>query len=103
MKDCCGDFVWRVSELYHGFGVDGAMRYQDGKTVVIEDVILRDVDPMELTALPNHPAIHLTPTSAQDLMDNLWRAGVRPTRKGDPSGHLEDMRKLVAAAYEVDL
>ena len=48
------------------------------------------------------PAFHLRPDEAQNLMDELWRAGLRPTEGSGSAGslaatqrHLDDMRSLV--------
>lgn len=49
-----------------------------------------------------HPTFSLTPDAAQQLIDELWRAGLRPTEGSGSAGslaaterHLEDMRALV--------
>jgi len=46
--------------------------------------------------------LDITPSSAQQFMDELWRCGIRPTEGAGSAGqmaaterHLEDMRKLV--------
>lgn len=48
------------------------------------------------------PTAHLSGDTAQQLMDELWRAGIRPTEGAGSAGslaatkaHLEDMRTLV--------
>lgn len=48
------------------------------------------------------PTLKLTLSEAQDLIDELWQAGLRPAQKINTEGafeaqgkHLEDMRKLV--------
>jgi len=48
------------------------------------------------------PMFHLRPDEAQNLMDELWRAGLRPTEGSGSAGslaaterHLADMRSLV--------
>jgi len=50
---------------------------------------------------PDEPALRLEQHEAQNLMDELWRAGIRPTNGAGSSGqlaaterHLEDMRAL---------
>lgn len=50
---------------------------------------------------PSTSAIHLTHTDAQALMDELYRAGIRPTRSSNSEGaltatqhHLKDMRTI---------
>lgn len=51
------------------------------------------------------PALRLTKTDAQMLMDDLWRCGVRPTEGAGSAGsyaaqarHLEDMRAIAFAS-----
>jgi hypothetical protein len=48
------------------------------------------------------PSLHLDLSAAQQLMDELWQCGLRPTEGTGSAGafaaqgkHLEDMRKLV--------
>lgn len=48
------------------------------------------------------PTLRISPEEAQGLMDELWRAGIRPTEGAGSVGqlaavnrHLEDMRSLV--------
>lgn len=58
------------------------------------------------------PALELSPTDAQALMDELYRAGIRPTRMEDSAGalqatkqHLKDMQAIAFSlvAGEVEL
>lgn len=56
------------------------------------------------------PTLRLQPEQAQRLMDELWRAGLRPNDgDGGPAQvnalrlHLNDMRAIVAAKLNVDL
>jgi hypothetical protein len=76
-------------------------------------IALRRVDQPLLSASPIQfslvhpgeliePAINLTPEEATRLMDELWRAGVRPSsgegnvgQIGAIQAHLADMRRLV--------
>lgn len=55
--------------------------------------------------LPSPPLMTLQPDEAQELMDELWRAGIRPGEGSGSSGqmaavqaHLNDMRALVFKA-----
>lgn len=52
----------------------------------------------------------ISPDRAQELIDDLWRCGVRPTEGKGSAGqlkavekHLEDMRKIVASKLSVIL
>ncbi len=56
------------------------------------------------------PSFVLGMDNAQELMDYLWHAGLRPTEGSGSAGslratekHLADMRKLVASKLEVEL
>jgi hypothetical protein len=56
----------------------------------------------EAGAYAVEPSIRLSRTAAQQLMDNLWQCGLRPSEGSGSAGalkatekHLEDMRKLV--------
>lgn len=59
--------------------------------------------------IPPEPLITLSNEDAQKLLDELWRAGVRPTDQMDSMAaigavkyHLEDMRRLVFGKKEGD-
>jgi len=54
--------------------------------------------------------LHIEPSEAQELMDDLWRCGIRPTEGKGSAGqlsavneHLSDMRKIVAKKIGVEL
>jgi hypothetical protein len=56
------------------------------------------------------PTFSLDPEDAQTLMDDLWRAGLRPTEGRQSEGvtaaqnrHLEDMRKLTFSKLGVEM
>ncbi|KAA0888709.1 hypothetical protein [Oryzomonas rubra] len=56
---------------------------------------------------PCEPTLSLDPGAAQELMDELYRVGIRPTEAVDSTGelnatkyHLEDMRKLALQGKE---
>lgn len=51
---------------------------------------------------PMNPTVSLSPTAAQQLIDDLWDCGLRPSEGSGSAGamaatqrHLEDMRALV--------
>lgn len=65
---------------------------------VVKELKFTNIDDGELT----QPAMHLSKTAAQILMDDLWNCGIRPTEGTGSAGamaatqrHLEDMRTLV--------
>jgi len=72
-----------------------------GQVRVARPLIFEETDPAD----GFEPTIRLTEAEAQDLINELWRTGLRPTHgisdeKGALSAterHLEDMRRLVFA------
>ena len=75
------------------------------KRLTVDGFSVRETEPGEIT----DPAFVLTEIEAQELMNSLWNAGVRPGDVGGPGelsalrGHLADMRAIVAKTVEVDL
>lgn len=72
----------------------------NGRTLasVSTDIVFRTVVPGEYLK----PALVCTQEEAQQMMDELWRCGLRPTEGSGSAGslaatqrHLEDMRRLV--------
>jgi hypothetical protein len=59
------------------------------------------MEPMEELGYVKEPTFQLDPLQAKQLMDELWRCGIRPTEADSPGElgatkrHLEDMRTLV--------
>jgi hypothetical protein len=67
---------------------------------VWEPITLRQLFPKD-EGMRREPTFTLRPDDAQQLMDELWRVGLRPTEGTGSAGslsatqrHLEDMRKL---------
>lgn len=57
--------------------------------------------------LPPEPSFSIPSGMAKNLMDELWRAGIRPS-EGVPSGdaqtaHLQDMRAIAFAKLNVEM
>lgn len=79
------------------------IRHTDGVSVVSEAQPLQFVVQTEEQLMCRHePAVRLAPDEAQQLIDELWDAGLRPTQGAGSAGqmaatekHLEDMRSLV--------
>lgn len=76
---------------------------RDGQTVesIAEPLVFHELTDDERMVEPA-PTLRLTPSDAQQLMDELWRTGIRPTEGAGSVGqlqaterHLEDMRMLV--------
>ena len=71
--------------------------------------LVREEDPLDLRIRVD-PTFQLAPDDAQNLMDDLWRAGLRPTEGRQSEGvtaaqnrHLEDMRKLTFSKLGVEM
>ncbi len=71
-------------------------------------------NPLTFTEVPKgsvpHPTMSLQPEEAQQLMDELWRAGLRPTEGTGNAGamaatqrHLEDMRTIAMGLLKGEL
>lgn len=76
-------------------------RTQDGKIAVADPTPMTFHDPAAIEGF-QAPMLTISPDEAQGLMDELWRAGIRPTEGAGSVGqlaaterHLEDMRTLV--------
>ncbi len=72
-----------------------------GKIAVVTDLIFTEYEAEGSTILDPKP-IQIDEASAQQFMDALWHAGIRPTEGAGTAGsmsavqkHLEDMRALV--------
>lgn len=78
---------------------DGAGVFQ-----VAQPLVMKDSAP----AIIVDPFVELPMAMAQQLMDELWNAGVRPTEQGSAGQlaaterHLADMRQLAFHALKVD-
>ena len=75
-------------------------RMADGQRAYAEPVTLR-VESQSCMS-PLTPTFSLSRTAAQELMDNLWTCGLRPSEGTGSAGalaatqkHLDDMRRLV--------
>ena len=88
--------------------LDGSVEIYITKTSVRDDRSRkRQVGEIKFVDAPDckfaviSPALTIPLETAQQLMDEIWNCGIRPTNHGSPgemdaiSYHLEDMRKLV--------
>jgi hypothetical protein len=73
-------------------------------TAIAEGLTLRHLPAGEHAA----PTLNMTGDAAQQLMDELWRCGLRPSEGSGSAGslaatqrHLEDMRALAFSALKV--
>ncbi len=76
-----------------------------GMVSVAEPVTFRTIDAHEQVG---DPTLSLSNTQAQQLMDALWSAGLRPTEGSGSAGslaatqaHLKDMREIALGALKV--
>ena len=75
------------------------------KYLAITDLTVEDMEPYGV--IPE--TLKIRPEAATVLMDDLWRAGVRPTRGVGVSDvkavekHLADMRAIVGAKLKIDM
>ena len=89
------DVEFRLLRSAFGF-TDIELHARNGRAI-LEPVTFSEVEPGRLTP----PAIGLSSNSAQQLMDELWRCGIRPSEGSGSAGslaaterHLEDFRKI---------
>lgn len=86
--------------------------YMDSVSIYLRDgtkagrsIIMEDVDPGML----QEPLIRLTTQAAQELINDLWSAGLRPSEAKNTrdevnaiKAHLEDMRQITFDKLKVD-
>jgi hypothetical protein len=92
---------WQIErKLGRGvYEVRGAQAQPSGMIAVFGLPTIHTIEPGD--AGPVDPFLELNTDDATALMDELWRAGVRPSEHGSPGQlkaterHLEDMRRLV--------
>jgi hypothetical protein len=84
----------------------------DGTLTLPEPIVLRSVrmDDSVNTYVDRGPDIQMDTASAQQLMDELWHVGLRPTEGTGSAGslaatqkHLADMRAIVGKQINVEL
>lgn len=91
---------FRIQEEPYGNVFDCALICRDGKRRVSfgSEVIFTPLNDGERI---DHPTFKMGRDEARILMDELWRAGIRPTEHGGEGelaamrNHLADMRRLV--------
>lgn len=68
---------------------------------VVSNVMIEQVDAHASTGMENEPGIHLEREAAQQLMDDLWTAGIRPTHAKSGDDLIEALRAHVTDACAV--
>lgn len=94
------DFRFRVVNEPHRFGF-AVFMFNEHTREMVKPAVL-EVEYIEKNTVYGPPTFEFSTEQAQNLMDELWKAGVRPNN-GESSVshvealkyHLEDMRKLV--------
>ena len=74
---------------------------QNGHYYAGEPIVMKERTEVNMSSV-DAPVTTLSPTAAQQLIDDLWDCGLRPSEGTGSAGamaatqkHLEDMRKLV--------
>jgi len=87
------------------FGFDAVELHARQGNAILSPVTFAEVEP----GLQTPPAIGLSGNSAQQLMDELWRCGIRPTEGSGSAGslaaterHLEDFRKIAFKQLKIN-
>ncbi|MBT9571087.1 MAG: hypothetical protein IV106_08260 [Pseudomonas umsongensis] len=77
---------------------------EQGAFVVVQPVVMEPIGEAEIT----EPFMRLKPADAQQLLDELWRCGIRPSQEQGSVGqaaamqkHLDDMRTIAFHALKV--
>lgn len=85
-----------------------AVEHDMERRSVAEPVVFREVTDGAVESSP--PMLQIRPEQAQNLMDELWTVGFRPTQgqqsegqMGATTNHLNDMRAIVSALAKVQL
>ncbi len=93
-------FFATLRDFGHNIALNIGQQLTDNRFAVAQPILMdaHDVDSM----YPDAPALSLTQDEAQQLMDELFRIGIRPSDGSGSAGqmaatekHLEDMRRLV--------
>lgn len=98
-------YRWRY-RADRSYGMDGILLYARGKgttdnnSVMASGVIARQFDPEKAYTTGSFaPLLYLDMAEAQEIIDELWRCGVRPTDGAGSAGmmaavqeHLKDLR-----------
>ncbi len=89
----CDNIALRIVSVSHNDGV---------RTVALAEPLMMKVKTDEELYSVQPATVNLRPDEAQQLMDELWRVGIKPTSGAGSVGqmaatekHLEDMRRLV--------
>lgn len=105
----------KVLARLNQFGWDGRINFQliqrgpeNGKISVSTGITMETYDAN--SCIPDVPTFSLKRTEAQELMDELWNCGVRPSEGIGSAGsmasterHLKDMRAIVGHKLGVEL
>lgn len=100
--------VRAISEGIHGRGIALFVEEFDGTNFYTADPLIMQKREYEFYK-PSLPTCNISVTSAQQLIDDLWQAGLRPSEGTGSAGqlaatqkHLEDMRSLTFSKLNVE-
>ena len=87
-----------------GIELRAGVETENGNFAVAQPLVMAEIPNDQIT----DPFIRLKPEDAQQLMDELWRVGIRPSQEEGSTGqaaamqkHLDDMRTLTFHALKV--
>ncbi len=103
MEDFCGRTIRAVANPMKGFGVDLYITEGNRRYLAVAGPILMERKERESFDQIEPCITFDRQDDMQDLMDDLWRMGLRPSARSDEykaqlesvTGHLNDMRALV--------
>ncbi len=85
-------------------------RTSTGEVVIPEPIVMKLVKNPDELVIARGPDILLSAESAQQLMDELWHVGLRPSEGSGSAGslaatqrHLNDMRSIVGKFLKTEL
>ncbi len=108
------DLKFRVSrdELFDPtIGIRFWSKSTDGSAIILpEPIVMKRHKIEDVTCVDRGPDISMWPGSAQQLMDELWNVGLRPSEGTGSAGslaatqrHLGDMRSIVGKLLKTEL
>ena len=85
----------------------GRFNKETRKVEIVKEVTFTEDEEFGTISIP--PTVSLTPESAQQLMDELWKCGLRPVEGKGSAGslaatesHLQDFRKIAFKFLELE-
>lgn len=101
-------FGWlRVRAFRENFAFDGVQlyiyqKYPDGTRFRVKNIDMEQVTETVASTYQDNGLIQIDPTAAQELMDDLWQCGVRPTEGTGSAGQAQAMQKHISDLEKVN-